>query len=274
MRQLLRALAAALLVLLGAGAGRAAEPLPEGHAHNDYEHARPLLDALDAGFASVEADIWLVDGELKVGHSFTDLRAGRTLQSLYLGPLEARSAAGTLRPLILLIDIKSEGESTYAALEQVLAGYSGILTRFEAGRLVPGIVTAIISGNRPRTTMQSEHNRLAFYDGRAGDLGSGLLPDFMPLVSDNWTKIFSWTGAGEMPQVEATRLRELVAKAHAQGYKLRFWETPDAPGADRDRVWRALADAGVDFINTDDLTGFATFKETLARREIGVDADP
>ena len=122
--------------------------------------------------------------------------------------------------------------------------------------------------------MESEHNRFAFYDGRLGDLGSGLSPDFMPLVSDNWTKIFTWTGAGEMPQVEATRLRELVAKTHAQGYKLRFWETPDAPGADRDRLWRTLAGAGVDFINTDDLIGFAAFRETLARGEIGVDADP
>ena len=265
MTQLLRALAIALLALLGATAARAAEPLPEGHAHNDYEHARPLLAALEAGFKSVEADIWLVDGQLKIGHSFSDLRAGRTLQSLYLDPLEARFDAGTLKPMILLIDIKSEGESTYAALEQVLVGYAGMLTRFEAGRLVPGMVTAIISGNRPRTTMESEQSRLAFYDGRLGDLGSGLSPDFMPLVSDNWTKIFSWTGAGEMPQGDATRLRELVAKAHAEGYKLRFWETPDVPGADRDRLWRTLAEAGVDFINTDDLIGFATFRATLAR---------
>ena len=29
------------------------------HAHNDYTHHRPLFDALDHGFASVEADIRL-----------------------------------------------------------------------------------------------------------------------------------------------------------------------------------------------------------------------
>src|SRR5207237_4622701 len=42
----------------------AAVPLIHAHAHNDYEHTRPLLDALDHGFCSVEADIHLVDGKL------------------------------------------------------------------------------------------------------------------------------------------------------------------------------------------------------------------
>ena len=35
--------------------------LERAHAHNDYEHPRPLFDALDHGFKSVEADIWLVE---------------------------------------------------------------------------------------------------------------------------------------------------------------------------------------------------------------------
>jgi len=46
--------------LLGVSALRAADqsvPLIPAHAHNDYLHARPLLDALDHGFCSVEADI-------------------------------------------------------------------------------------------------------------------------------------------------------------------------------------------------------------------------
>src|SRR6266571_3355435 len=50
---------------LFAPTGRA-DPMPliHAHAHNDYEHARPLFDALDRGFCSVEADIYLVDGQL------------------------------------------------------------------------------------------------------------------------------------------------------------------------------------------------------------------
>jgi hypothetical protein len=40
-------LAFALLALAAAGEEkRPAKPLPQAHAHNDYEHKRPLLDAL------------------------------------------------------------------------------------------------------------------------------------------------------------------------------------------------------------------------------------
>jgi hypothetical protein len=86
----------------------------------------------------------------------------------------------------------------------------------------------------------------------------------MPLVSDNWSRHFSWTGAGDMPSGEEERLSEIVATAHAKGYRLRFWGTPDRPGPERDALWSALAAAGIDYINTDDLEGFATFVRSSA----------
>src|SRR3954465_2658854 len=89
-------------------------PLTRAHAHNDYEHARPLFDALDRGFGSVEADIYLVDGALLVAHERDSVRADRTLEALYLAPLRALIAARGGRvypgrlPLSLLIDVKSD----------------------------------------------------------------------------------------------------------------------------------------------------------------------
>src|SRR6516165_8545996 len=65
-------------------------PVRQAHAHNDYEHKRPLLDALENGFCSVEADVFLVEGELLVGHTRGSLRAERTLEKLYLAPLRQR----------------------------------------------------------------------------------------------------------------------------------------------------------------------------------------
>ncbi|CAM5694273.1 hypothetical protein SALBM311S_00169 [Streptomyces alboniger] len=69
-------------------------PLWRAHAHNDYaEHPRPLLDALDHRFGSVEADIYLVGDQLLVAHDPVDLDPARTLESLYLDPLAARVRA-------------------------------------------------------------------------------------------------------------------------------------------------------------------------------------
>ena len=51
-----------LLLAVARAADEPVTPLRQAHAHNDYEHPRPLLDALDHGFCSVEADVFLTDG--------------------------------------------------------------------------------------------------------------------------------------------------------------------------------------------------------------------
>ena len=241
-------------------------PLERAHAHNDYEHDRPLLDALDHGFTSVEADVWLVDGELLVAHDLADVEPGRTLESLYLDPLveRVRSQGGSVYPrwdgvFQLLIDVKSEAGATYAAVDAALREHRRILTGYTSGRVRQGAVTAVISGNRDLATMQAQRQRYAGYDGRLADLGSGLPASTMPLVSDNWTRHFTWQGVGPMPAAERTRLHDIVARAHAAGYRVRFWATPDVAGPARDAVWRELVAADVDQVNTDDLAGLQAF---------------
>ncbi|WP_433159540.1 glycerophosphodiester phosphodiesterase family protein [Kribbella sp. CA-247076] len=243
----------------------AVRPLPAAHAHNDYEHRRPLQDALDRGFSSVEADVWLVDGELRVAHDLEDVVPGRTLESLYLKPLAERVRAnhGRVykhgRDFQLLIDIKSDGPTTYAAIDKALTKYRGISTIFINGRVLEGAVTSVISGNRPLDVMKAQKVRYAGYDGRLGDLQSGMPASLMPLVSDNWTNHFTWTGAGPMPAAERVKLHDIVQRAHRAGYRVRFWATPDVRGMAREALWAELEAADVDHINTDDLHGLESF---------------
>ncbi|MBC7279732.1 phosphatidylinositol-specific phospholipase C/glycerophosphodiester phosphodiesterase family protein [Nocardioides sp.] len=241
-------------------------PHPQAHAHNDYEHDRPLLDALASGFTSVEADVWLVDGELLVAHDAEDLDPARTLEGLYLAPLKklVRGKGRAVYPgydgtFQLLIDIKNTGEATYAAIEKELGDYEELFTRYENGTVKDGPVEAVISGDRPLETMRSATERLGFYDGRMSDLRSGMPASLMPLVSDNWTKVFVWQGIGPMPEIERRKLHEIVDHAHAQGYRVRFWATPDTDGPAREAVWTELLAAGVDHINTDDLAALDAF---------------
>ena len=239
-------------------------PLARAHAHNDYRHYRPLLDALGHGFTSVEADIWTVDGELLVAHELAQADPTRTLQALYLEPLWERVQAnegrvqGDHSTFILLVDIKSAGESTYAALDGALQPYGPMLTTFSNAGIEVGAATVVVSGNRPRELMASQAERWAGYDGRIGDLASEAPAGFMPLISDHWGTHFTWTGAGAMPAAERDRLRRIIEKAHAAGRRVRFWGTPDdAP--QRQTVWRELLAARIDLINTDHLTELEEF---------------
>ena len=245
-------------------------PLPQAHAHNDYEHERPLFDALSHGFTSVEADIYLVDGELLVGHDPEDVVPGRTLQSLYLDPLARRVRAnhgrvyrGSDLSLQLLVDIKNTGAATYTELDRVLRRYRSMLTSYRFGRVSQDAVTVVVSGDRPRDLMQSQRVRYAFYDGRSADLNSGAPASFIPLISDNWNNLFTWQGVGPMPAAERAKLHQFVRDAHADGQRVRFWATPDQPGPAREAVWEELVAAGVDHINTDDLAGLEAFLRSL-----------
>lgn len=265
---LLRAMTFFCLVAWGAPAVFGADskspiPLPHAHAHNDYEHTRPLLDALDQGFCSVEADVWLVNGQLLVAHDLKDIKPERTLQALYLDPLRARVAQNGGKvfrdgpAFTLLVDVKSDATNTYATLREVLNRYAGMLTKFSSTQTSTGAVTIVISGNRARDLMAAETNRLSAYDGRLADLSSGDSRHLIPLVSDNWTQHFKWRARveeGPLPKAESVKLKQLVEEAHRQGRRLRLWAT-----ADNRAMWAALREAGVDYINTDDLAGLRTF---------------
>ncbi|MFE1991229.1 phosphatidylinositol-specific phospholipase C/glycerophosphodiester phosphodiesterase family protein [Streptomyces parvulus] len=252
---------------LASEGGRGPRPLWRAHAHNDYEHPRPLLDALDHRFGSVEADIYLVEGQLLVAHDPEDLDPSRTLESLYLAPLAARVRAhhGRVyrrdrRALQLLVDIKTEGAATYLELDRQLRRYGHLFTSYAHGRVLPGAVTAVVSGDRAaRAPMEAQRTRRAFYDGRLADLGTSAPASFVPLISDNWTLNFTWQGVGAFPEAERRRLRSVVGTAHARGQRVRFWATPDIAGPARDAVWTELVAAGVDHLNTDDLAGLEAF---------------
>ena len=238
-------------------------PLLRAHAHNDYLHDRPLLDALDNGFCSVEADIFLVQGKLLVAHTRSELSEENSLTKLYLEPLRKRIEQNGGRvysggPVFtLLIDIKSDGEATYRALHHVLQQYDDIFSRVVNGHVHQNAVTAIVSGNRPYAVIAGDSPRYVGIDGRLSDLDSDQPTHLMPLISDNWRNHFKWRGNGDLPEAERTKLLRIVQHAHSKNRRVRFWATPDKPA-----VWKTLDQASVDLINTDNLPGLSEFLRT------------
>lgn len=277
MRAHLRALLSALMsVALAAAAAPPVSaatdpppgpPMPRAYAHNDYGNDRPLFDALEHGFTSVEVDVWLVDGRLLVGHDREALLSARTVETLYLDPLAARVRArdtgvfgGDAAPFQLVVDLKNRGAAAYSALHERLHRHRSMLSSSVAGRVRNGAVTVVVSGQRTaRRPMTAQRVRYAFYDGRLRHLDASTPASVTPLVSGSWSGMFRWRGVGPMPPGERVRLREIVARAHADGQHVRFWATPDEDGHERAAVWRELVAAGVDHINTDHLGALGSF---------------
>lgn len=236
------------------------KPLPNAHAHNDYEHDRPLLDALSQGFTSIEADVYLINGELLVAHYQKDVQPDRTLESLYLKPLFDRYQLAKkndqkdLHPITLLVDFKNQGAATYRVLIEQLKKYSAMLSSEQDGKFTAGAVTVIISGDRPIEQIKSSNPRFVGIDGRLTDLDSTDSFAVLPLISDNWRNHFKYRGEGEMSTDERTKLATIVQKAHDKGRRVRFWATPES-----EEMWSELLRAKVDLIGTDNLVQLSNF---------------
>lgn len=236
----------ALLVSSGMSLGQAIHP--QAHAHNDYEHARPLFDAMNNGFRSVEVDIHLIEGRLFVAHGRPKVSEGRTLETLYLNPIDSMAALEAGRKFIdsitLLVDIKTDPIATLKKLLEVLRGYPNLFST--------GMVRVILSGNRDYELILKSGN--VAIDGRPDDLGKGYTADKMPMISDQYRHWMHWNGKGKAKSSDLEKVRALAQRAHAEKKKLRLWAIPD-----NELVWGALLDAGVDLINTDRLEALNIF---------------
>jgi hypothetical protein len=161
------------------------------HSHNDYWRNRPLWSALMTGCISVEADIWLKDGQLFVGHSMNELKPDHTLSSMYLEPLavllqdrlrfsefgdivdgQPRKTPGVFyqdpsQTVTLLIDFKSDGEVLWP---KVLKALEPLRQRqwltFWNGKIrAPGPITIVATGNVPfERIIENTTYRDVFFD--------------------------------------------------------------------------------------------------------------
>jgi len=260
------------LILLAASLAFGASPQPHAHSHNDYEQTRPLLAALELGFASVEADVYLIDGDLHVAHDAPkELRPERTLTRLYLEPLAVHVRAhggrvypGYNGPFYLMIDVKTESAATYARLKALLAPYRDMIAdpHRRAGE-ANGPVTIFISGfkgRRPFYEILSDPAAPVALDGTPDELGLGIPAAVEPVVSASYTRFLKWTGAGAVAAKEQARLREFVTTAHREGKKVRLWAIPHD-----ERVWSYLLEQGVDLLSADDLPRLITFLSGRAK---------
>lgn len=265
------------------------------HSHNDYDRDIPLFRALSVGCTGVEADIWLENGDLRVGHTQRDLRPGRTLQSLYLNPLftilsqqnmQNPNVNKTSTPLIgvfnrkpqetlvLMLDFKSDPSQSFPLVVGQLNAFreAGYLTHFDGTHVINGPLTVVASGlASKRLDLITASNHTIFLDAPLLDLAHPAEGGVSPYNSSNsfYTSSplakalggvvpLSGMNAEQKGKVEA-----LVKVATEAGLRSRFWSTPSWPVGLRDRVWKQLVRRNVGMLNVDDVRVAATYNWEL-----------
>jgi hypothetical protein len=250
-----------LLLILSNILSAQVHPLANAHSHNDYKQKYPLTDAIHNGFTSIEADIFLIQNELIVSHTYPIFKKKQTLETLYLKPLNDSIVKhhgyvyeNYETSIILLIELKSDASRTYLALNQLLYQYRNILTKWENGKITQRAITVIITGNKPYKELQKQNQRFAFIDQSLLSLNDSTSNLVCPLASTKYSNVLSWIGKGEIPENEKKKLIDLVVLAHSQKKKVRLWASPE-----NKKVWKELLNCGVDLINTNELENLKEF---------------
>lgn len=175
--------------------------------------------------------------------------------------------------LILLVDFKSNPNTSVELLNQALQPLKPYLSKVKNGKFHKGKVTVLISGNRPgddmlyenamdskydtnnistnhRAEMRRDDERFLFIDGRVNDLHREESKFLVPMISLNWTriKLYQLIGKGD------EYMKKYADLAHSQGKRLRIWGAPND-----ESVWRRMMRNGIDWLSIDDHERFARF---------------
>ena len=233
------------------------------HSHNDYYHNIPFWNALASGATSIEADVFLKDGGLFVAHSADEIQKDRSLESLYIKPLQQSISLGSMADvkLQLLIDIKSEAYSTLDAITNLLKKYP-LLTQQDN-------ISFVISGNRPTPEEYMNYPAFISFDYQSLDpINDERITNKIALVRLSFGKFSKWNGLGRLTKNDSTLVVNTIKKGHALKKPFRFWGTPDTKTA-----WQAFASMGIDFINTDKPFECYNYLKTLADRTFSISKD-
>ncbi|KAL5115513.1 Altered inheritance of mitochondria protein 6 [Pleosporales sp. CAS-2024a] len=170
-------------------------PIP-CHSHNDYWRRVPLYDALRWGCTGVEADVWLFDDDLFVGHGTNALTRNRTFRSMYVDPLVTmlnhKNQVGQFatsssahkngifdtdpkQTLVLLVDFKNDGRDIFPVVSEQLGALreKGYLTYFNGETTIDGAITVVATGNAPFDVITANSTyRDIFFDAPLAHMSS------------------------------------------------------------------------------------------------------
>ncbi|MBR4755414.1 MAG: phosphatidylinositol-specific phospholipase C/glycerophosphodiester phosphodiesterase family protein [Bacteroidales bacterium] len=218
------------------------------HSHNDYNRTAPFWEAYSQHCGSIEADVFLQDGEILVAHNREDVSSERSLRKMYIEPIVklfrengGRMWKGSEDRLQLMIDLKTA--ESLKGVTEIVGEYPDV---FDS----EGGVRVVISGSRPDPRDFDKWPRYIWFDGDFTDGKLEYTPkqlERIAMISTNFRRFSKkWNGKSQMIAPELEAVTNAVEAAHAVGKPIRFWNAPEGTSA-----YFTFIRLGVDLVNTD-----------------------
>jgi len=247
--------------------------LPIGHSHNDYLQKRPLYQAIELGYGSIEIDICLTHTtkELKVAHIPWFLSGKKNIEELYFAPLakmidekDSLFKYTIDNPLHLLIDFKKNADSTYKYLQRVFVKYNKYITQYKNGEIIYKAPLVInITGNKPWNAIMKDSITYAKIDGgfRLNKTAPYGLNNFdtsyvkyIGRVASNYKQLLKFKKKFENEETFFWVLKENIKTYNDAGITTRYYEVPN-----NKKSWEFIIKCGISWVNVDKLVDFSNF---------------
>jgi len=198
------------------------------YSHNDYLSARPLIDALAAGYRGLEVDLYRNGQRLMVGHDRRSALRFHTLDALYLRRMQERLArCGFVLapgvPFLLNLELKEEDPEAFQLLVTELTSYEASL--FRDGHVRPVLVGWWPASPPPQVRWPSY---LAVQLPFVGRPAPETAPPGPPIgfVSVDYSETLRWNGRGLVPERAQALLTAALRLGNALGVPVRVHQVP------------------------------------------------
>lgn len=216
------------------------------HSHNDYCRRAPFWQAYAQQVYSIEADVFLHDGKLLVGHEVEDLSPGMTFEALYVEPLVTlfgrnggRAWKDSGEHLQLMVELKSATEPTLQAVAALLGRYPEV---FDPA-VNPEAVRVAVTGRVPAPADFGKYPSYIRFDGVWDADYTPAQLERIALVSADFSDYSQWNGKGSIIPAERAELETVIDRAHAWGKPVRFWGAPEGT-----TVYYTFYNMGIDYL--------------------------
>lgn len=253
----------ALGSILVSFAQRNAKPVISSH---NFEGSADLWESIGKGIFNYQADVMYIYGKIFVTPLMPDSPEHHlpTLTDAYLYPLynQFKKNNGEIIPgyqsdIYLVLNLTAQPVQVYKQLAIEMRPFMDMLTYKNADSEHQGKLRILIKDKAQLQTINNIKPSFLGLVGNSGDVDKNSDPNQMPLIEIDFNELTNWKGTGNIPFEDFVKIKDLVAKVHAQGKKISLINCPSYQ-----QVADLIKTAKVDFLSTPEAIKMAGFFDT------------
>jgi len=231
----------------------------------NFNNKTELWESIGNGIVNFQADVMYIYGKLYVTSLMPDSSGHKlpTLTEAYLYPLynQFKKNAGEIIPgysgdVFLILNFATQPIQIYKQLASEMRPFSEMLTSKTVGNEHAGKIRILIKNKNQLDQINGIKPSFLGLVGSLSDIEKNVDSGKMPLIEVDFNEISSWKGTGNIPFEDFVKMKDLVAKAHAQNKKISFSNCPN-----NKTVAELIQTSKADFINTQEANQMAGYFE-------------